>query len=157
MERRLSESLIDLDYEDEPVRETYKLIRNQWEKTPLERIEQAITEASNQMSVEKNGLKQLTDQSSREQQQKEIEKLKKTVQTLQQEADKRIVRVRNLKAQRLTVLDKITNTRHRLDNISQPGLRRLLNRGIQKMIRTINRIDDELGPFRGMDQTFYLD
>lgn len=48
-------------------------IRNKWQRTPLERMEEAMEEAEHQIAIENQNLKYITDPAERKEQQSKID------------------------------------------------------------------------------------
>lgn len=112
----------------------FTLIRNKWQKTPLERIEQAISEVKEELNSCET---------------EETENLTKTLETLESEKEKRIAKVRKLKNKREKLIK-------RLGHIRKSKFFQRKDEIINEVFEEIKEIDDELGPYRTYDQPFYL-
>lgn len=114
--------------------------RNKWQRTPLERIEQAIEEIKEEIKME----------DSKTNNSRIIEDLSKTLETLEEEGVNLKIRVRKLKIKRETLIGNLTwMRRNKFDSEK--------NNKIQKIFKKITKIDKELGPYRNHDTRFYLD
>lgn len=121
------------------------LIRNKYERTPLERIEESISKAQKDLKTEEEKFKSSTGEiwdiiSDK------YKDLQKTVDLLKEERNKREVKVQRLNKQRKTLINKLIFARGQNN-------KKLLKNLVKKIII----IDDELGPFRNSNVQVYLD
>lgn len=127
-------------------------IRNPWKKTPLERIIESIEAANNQIIIEKEKLKCLIEPRKRGIQESKINDLIKTVEILEEEKKKRKEKVERLNKNREILIMRISEIKYN-QNLVQGEM----NLEIKRILKRINSIDDDLGPFRHYDKPFYLD
>lgn len=116
----------------------FSFIRNEYQCTPLERIELSITGAQLELSFEKANYISVTDKTDRERLMLKINSLERTILSLQEEAALRKDRVRQL-VKRIGVVRQFGS-----------------EDALVVLLRKVNRIDGELGPFRWSSQPFRL-
>lgn len=124
-------------------------VRNSWQNTTLERIKRDIKEVNQQILMEKQTLNYLSE-TKKIRKQKTISDLQKTVEILKIEERNRQERVLQLKTQRGYLINKIKalrNTSRKNPDVDEE---------IENIIKLTNVIDNELGPFRNLDQPFYM-
>lgn len=126
----------------------YMLTRNKWQQTPLERINQAINEAKKQLKIEKQNLQRSTEP-VKETMIQSINNLTQTVKMLKQESKQRKVKVDYLNKKRENLIEKIFHIRKQ--KICSNRERR-----IGHIIKKVNTIDRDLGPFKRYGEQFYL-
>lgn len=116
----------------------FTIIRNKWQITPLERIENAIEEVKKEIQIKKS-----------EKNIEEIKELLKTIKVLEKERANRKKRVREMKTERQELINQLSHLRNK--KISSER-----NNKMEGIWNKINEIDNDLGPYRNHDQTFYL-
>lgn len=126
--------------------ESFVYIRNEWEMTPLERIQKSIRELNLKLFDERIELAGITDQTEFRSKSEEIEKLERTLHILERESADCQLTVEFLTSRRENYLHEITCIRNRAG----------CQRRFEKLFRRIRKIDIELGPFRWSSQSFRL-
>lgn len=126
--------------------ESFVYIRNEWEMTPLERIQKSIRELNLKLFDERIELAGITDQTEFRSISEEIAKLERTLHILERESADCQLTVEVLTSRRENYLHEITCIRNRAG----------CQRRFEKLFRRIRKIDIELGPFRWSSQSFRL-
>lgn len=128
----------------------YKLINNKWEKSPLERIQQSIDEASMIIRETVQNLSFTDCKMNKANKLKEIENIQKTINNLEEEKRLRKITEDKLWLKREKLLQQISETRYQKnrnkDSVPQ----------IKKMVDRVIKIDNKLGPYRYNGREFYL-
>lgn len=115
----------------------FVLIRNKWERTPLERIIDALSGVKTHMTeIKQQKIVPL----------EKINELKKTIETLETEKEKREKKEKRLRKLRTNLIEKL---------IHQRKFAGLNKNKLKPLLKKIRDIDEDLGPFRST--TFYLD
>lgn len=131
----------------------FEFIRNKWEKTPLQRISQSISEVYDEIRIEYENLKYINEQGEREKIRYKISDYKKTIAVLKEEERLRKNKERKLKIKRDELMKKLIDVRN--EENKKPNEKKLrVKRNM--IINTISKIDEDLGPYRRSEQ-FYLD
>lgn len=130
-------------------------VRNQWKRTPLERIQDAIQGATNQLQMVYETVNNSMDPDEIQREQLTIDDLNQTISILSGEAAKRREKVRKLKDRRNKLIDEISTLRQE-QNVIALHLFHHWERKIKHRVKQVKIIDDELGPFRWLDEPVNL-
>lgn len=115
----------------------FHLIRNEWQRTPLQRIEDTLNELTNHLDK----IKKETNTSAAE-----IHELEVTKSTLQEERYKRIKKEKRLNKIRNKLIENLVFLRQNSNQNTKQ---------VKKLLKKIKKIDNDLGPYRHNE--FYLD
>lgn len=118
----------------------FKVTRNKWQETPLERIQRSIDEIKEEIKTKK-----LKSSDSGV-----FQDLSKTLKTLGIEKEKLIIKVRELKIKRGKLINELTFIRKEKFETKK-------KEKIKGICEKINKIDEDLGPFRHFDTPIYLE
>lgn len=121
--------------------------RNEWELTPLERIQKSIFELNQKLFDERINLAALSDSTEYFEKSNEIVRLERTLGILIDESVERQKTVKRLNFRRENFMHEVSCIRY------QGGSKRRLNR----IFKWIKMIDTELGPYRWSSQPFRLE
>lgn len=64
---------------DRMTEESFTMVRNEWQRTPLERIQETMEKVKHQITIENQNLKYLTDSAERKRLQLKIDDLQRTL------------------------------------------------------------------------------
>lgn len=129
----------------------FTFINNKWQKTPLQRIKQSISEASDELESELKILSSINCEQERKNKSRNINDLQQTINTLKIEEKIRKLKDEELWLERDKLIYKISKSRYK----NQQNAKIISNR--KKMIDKVMKIDIELGPYRHRNKPFYLE
>lgn len=132
----------------------FRPIRNKFERTPLERIRKNIEEATKEIAIEKQNLKEVIKKEESANIQSKITDIMKTIEILKIEQKNREIKENNLRKKRKILINEISDLREKQNKLKSNIN---VNKKIQELIKEVELTDEDLGPFRYSNDIFYLD